>query len=155
MKGVWTMKKRDLWTGVGFAAVGICFLLGALLFDTALDSLFCGFAGAFAVPGIVQIVKYIKWTRPENAPIYHERLEQEQIDLRDERKMMLRDRAGRYAYALGMLLLAGAIVMFSILEILGVVSETTGHLMVFFLAAYLLFQYIAGAVIYRLLARRY
>jgi len=136
-------------------AVGIVFLLAALLWDTPLGSLFCGFAGAFIVPGIIQVGKYIKWTRPKNVPIYRERLEQERIDLRDERKSMLRDKSGRYAYILGMLLAAVSIVVFSVLKIVGTIGEAEFRLMGSFLAGYLLVQYIAGLLIYRMLEEKY
>ncbi|MDE7245353.1 MAG: hypothetical protein K2O18_15460 [Oscillospiraceae bacterium] len=130
------MKTRDLWTGVGFVAAGILFLLAALLLNTPLGSLFCGLCGAFTVPGLAQIYRYVKWTSPRNAPIYRERLEQEQIDLRDERKSMLRDRSGRYAYVLGMLILCAAMVAFYILGAFGVIGAAEARLMILFLAGY-------------------
>ena len=149
------MKKSDLWTGVGMTAVGVLFLLAALLWETPLESILYGLFGAFAAPGTVQICKYVKWTNPKNAPIYQERLEQEQIDLRDERKSMLRDRSGRYAYILGLLAAAVAMLVFSMLDAFGVVGEETARLMVLFLAGYAVFQLVAGWVIYRLLEKRY
>lgn len=155
MRGVSIMKKSDLWAGVIFILIGLACLAGALLWETPLSSLLCGLCGAFTVPGIVQIIKYIKWTSPRNAPIYRERLEQEQIDLRDERKSMLRDRSGRYAYILGMLVLCAAMVVFYILGAFGVIGEAEARLMILFLAGYLLVQFIAGMVIYRMMERRY
>ena len=149
------MKKRDLWTGVGMTAAGILFLLAALLWETPLESILYGLFGAFAAPGTVQIYKYVKWTNPKNAPVYRERLEQEQIDLRDERKSMLRDRSGRYAYILGLLAAAVTMLAFSVLEAFGVVGEETARLMVLFLAGYAVFQLVAGWVIYRLLEKKY
>lgn len=155
MRGVIFMKKSNLWTGVGMIAAGIVFLLSALLWDTPLDSLFCGFCGALTVPGAVQIVKYVKWTRPKNISIYRERLEQEQIDLRDERKTMLRDKSGRYAYILGLLISAAAALIFSVLAMLGMIGEAEGRLMVLFLYVYLVVQYLAGFAIYHLLEKKY
>lgn len=149
------MKKSDLWTGLGMIALGVLFLLAALLWETPLESIFYGMFGAFAAPGTAQVCKYIKWSSPKNAPLYQERLEQEQIDLRDERKIMLRDRSGRYAYVLGLLAAALAIIAFAILEALGAVGEETARLMVFFLAGYAVFQLLAGWVIYQLLEKRY
>lgn len=149
------MKKRDLWTGILFVLTGLACLAAALLWETPLESLLYGFFGAFAAPGAVQIIKYVKWTRPKNIPLYQEKLEQEQIDLRDERKSMLRDRSGRYAYILGLLTLAAAMLVFAVLDILGVIGEDTAQLTVLFLAGYALFQLVSGWVIYRLLERRY
>ena len=87
------MKKRELWFGLGMIAGGILFLLAALLLETPLDSLFCGFFGAFTGPGVMQVYKYVKWTKLETADSCQQHFEEEQIELRDERKSMLRDRA--------------------------------------------------------------
>ena len=149
------MKKRELWFGLGMIAGGILFLLAALLLETPLDSLFCGFFGAFTAPGAVQVYKYVKWTKLETPDSYQRHLEEEQIELRDERKSMLRDRSGRYAYVLGMLLACAAIVAFSILGKLGVVPEAAAELLIYFLAAFLLVEYAAGILIYKRLEKRY
>ena len=108
------MKKSVLWTGIAMIAVGLCLLAAAIFWDTPLDSLLCGFSGAFFGPGIVQICKYVKWTKLETEDSWRRHVEEEQIELRDERKSMLRDRSGRYAYVLGMLLACAAMVVFSI-----------------------------------------
>lgn len=147
--------KQYLWNGLGMTALGILFLLAALLWDTPLESLFFGMFGAFTAPGIAQICKYVKWSNPKNAPAYQERREQEQIDLRDERKEMLRNKSGRYAYILGLLTVAVAIVACSILEAFGIVEEDAARLAILSMAAYALFQYAAGIVIYKLLEKKY
>jgi hypothetical protein len=136
-------------------AGGILFLLAALLLDTPLDSLFCGFFGAFTGPGVMQVYKYVKWTKLETPDSYQRHLEEEQIELRDERKSMLRDRSGRYAYILGLLAVALALLVFSVLDAFGVVEEDTASLMILFLAGYAVFQLVAGWVIYRWLEKRY
>ncbi len=147
------MKKSDLWSGVAMILAGTACLAAALICDTALDSLLCGFFGGLAVPGAVQVCRYVRWTRPGNAPRYRERLEQESIDLEDERKEMLHNRAGRSAYLLGMLVTAGAILAFSVLGQLGVVADSLPT--VLFLTGYLVLEYAAGIVFYRRLERRY
>ena len=149
------MKKSYLWSGLGMIAGGILFLLAALLLETPLDSLFCGFFGAFTGPGVMQVYKYVKWTKLETADSYQRHMEEEQIELRDERKSMLRDRSGRYAYILGLLALALALLVFSVLDAFGVVEEDTASLMILFLAGYAVFQLVAGWVIYRWLEKRY
>ena len=149
------MKKRELWFGLGMIAGGILFLLAALLLETPLDSLFCGFFGAFTAPGAVQVYKYVKWTKLETADSYQRHLEEEQIELRDERKEMLRNKSGRYAYNLGLLAAAVSMTAFSILGKLGIVEESASRLMILFLAGYMVFQILAGWVLYRMLDRRY
>ena len=137
------MKKRELWFGLGMIAGGTLFLLAALLLDTPLDSLFCGFFGALIGPGAVQVYKYVKWTKLEPPDSYQRHLEEEQIELRDERKEMLRNKSGRIAYNLGLLAAAVSMTVFSVLEKLGVVEEAAGRLMILFLACYMLFHILA------------
>ena len=146
------MKKSYLWTGVGMIGLGLCCLLAALLLDTPLDSVLCGLFGALTAPGIVQIYKYFMWGR---SPEYRAKLEEEQIDLRDERKEMLRNKSGRIAYVIGLLAAAVSMTAFSVLGTLGIVSEAASRLMILFLAGYMLFQLAAGWIVYRLLARKY
>lgn len=146
------MKASNLITGLVYAAAGFAFLLLALVTDSPLASLFCGLAGAGIVPGGAMIVRYFYWSRPERRERYRERLEEERIELRDERNAALRDRSGRYAYLLGLAVTALAILVFYVLGALQVLSGT--RLMVLYLGAYLLFQYVAGLVIYRRLSAR-
>ena len=149
------MKKSYLWSGLGMIAGGILFLLAALLLDTPLDSLFCGFFGAFTGPGVIQVYKYVKWTKLETPDSYQRHLEEEQIELRDERKEMLRNKSGRYAYNLGLLAAAMSMTAFSVLEKLGMVEEAASRLLILFLAGYMVFQILAGWVLYRLLDKKY
>ena len=149
------MKKRELWFGLAMIAGGILFLLAALLLDTPLDSLFCGFFGAFTGPGVIQVYKYVKWTKLETPDSYQRHLEEEQIELRDERKEMLRNKSGRYAYILGLLAAAAAMTVFSFLGKLGMVDEAASRLMILFLAGYMVFQIVAGWALYRLLDKKY
>ena len=148
------MKKSDLWTGIGMIAVGLA-CLAAVFLDTVLSSLFAGLFGAFTAPGLMQVYKYRKYTDPKHREEYQARLEQEQIDLRDERKEMLRNKSGRIAYILGLLVLAVSMTAFSFLGKLGIVEETAARLLIFFLAGYLLFQLFAGILIYGLLETKY
>ena len=149
------MKKRELWFGLAMIAGGILFLLAALLLDTPLDSLFCGFFGAFTGPGVIQVYKYVKWTKLETPDSYQRHLEEEQIELRDERKEMLRNKSGHMAYTLGLLAAAVSTSAFSILGKLGIVEESASRLLILFLAGYMVFQILAGWVLYRLLDKKY
>ena len=149
------MKKSYLWTGVGMIVLGLCCLLAALLLDTPLDSVLCGLFGAFTGPGVIQVYKYVKWTKLETPDSYQRHLEEAQIELRDERKEMLRNKSGRIAYVIGLLAAAVSMTAFSVLGTLGIVSEAASRLMILFLAGYMLFQFAAGRIVYRLLARKY
>ena len=147
------MKKSNFWCGLTYALLGLTFLLAGLLWETRLSSLSVGFGAGMLGSGVTQLARYRKWTRPENAETYRERLEEEQIELRDERKAMLRDRSGRYAWLLGMLLCALSILVFGVLGALEIVENS--RMMILFLAAYFIVQYGAGVFFYRRLEKKY
>lgn len=147
------MKKSKLWCGLIFTGLGLILLPAGFLLNTALSGLICGWGGAMLASGLSQLLRYWKWSRPENAEAYRERLEQERISLRDERKEMLRNRSGRCAYLLGMALCSASIVVFSVLGALGLVEG--GRLIVLLLGGYLVIQYAAGVFFYRRLEKKY
>lgn len=147
------MKKSNFWSGLVYAFLGLVFLLAGLMWETRLSSLCVGFGAGMLSSGAVQLIRYRKWTRPENQEAYQEKLEQTQIELRDERKAMLRDRSGRYAWLLGMALCALSIVVFGVLGALEIVENA--RLIILFLAAYFIVQYGAGVYFYRRLEKKY
>lgn len=147
------MKKSNFITGLVYLMVGISFLILSLLLDTKLDSLFFGFAGAGICVGIVILWKYYFWTRPKNEKKYKERLETEDIELHDERKERLRDRAGRYAYLLNLIVISVSTIVFSVLGSLEIVKNS--RLIIIYLAGLLVTQYIAGIIIYKKLTEKY
>ena len=65
----------------------------------------------------------------------------------------LRNKAGRYAYLLGLALAYVAIIVFGLLGNLGVIQY--GRELVLFLGVYVLVQYAAGVLIYRKLCEKY
>ena len=148
------MKKSNLWTSLVTIVLGLIALAAAIFWaEGAPGSLLCGLGGGFLGSGGMQLRRYLKWSRPENAEVYREKLEQEQIDLRDERKQMLRNRAGRYAYILGLAVCLLAAFVVALLGAFGVYEHYLPLLC--FLTAYTVFQYIAGVWIYRRLSRKY
>lgn len=147
------MKKSNLLVGLSYLFVGtICLIIG-LLVKTKLDSLLFGFAGAGICSGSVIIWKYYYWTRPENKVKYQEKLDDETIDLKDERKTKLRDKSGRYAYIAGLAVISVSIVAFSILGSLDLIQNS--ELIIVYLAGLLVFQYVIGLVIYNRLSNKY
>jgi len=147
------MKKSNLITGISYVAIGIIFLLLALSFESKLDSIFFGFAGAGIVPGIIMVSKYVYWNKPANRERYQEKIESEKIELYDELKVKLRDRSGRYAYGIGLITICISIAVFSILDKLQILNNT--RIIVLYLGAYLISQIIIGIVIYRRLLKKY
>lgn len=147
------MKKNTLMIGLLYVFIGIAFLLCGIFLDTKLNSLFWGFAGGGIVPGLAMIYKYFYWTRPQNSKKYVEKMEEEKINLHDERKEKFRNQSGRYAYILGLITICISIVVFSVLSSLEIVQNA--RILISFLGGYAIFQYIAGILIFRYLNKKY
>ncbi|WP_312941869.1 hypothetical protein [Oscillibacter sp.] len=147
------MRKSHLLSGLLFVLGGVACIIVALMLDTKLNNLLFGLSGALIVPGILESFKYFYWTAPKNKKKYAERLENESIELQDERKEKLRDKSGRYAYLLGLVIISISIIVFSILGQLEVIKNT--HLIVIYLGGYFAFQYVAGILIFKHLDNKY
>lgn len=153
MKGEKRMKKNNFIIGLGNLIIGIACLVFILLFETKLNSILSGFATTGIVFGAVMLWKYYYWTRPENKDKYMEKTQNENIELKDERKERLRDKSGRYAYILGIIVLSISIVVFSILGSLEIIDNS--DLIVIYLGGLFVFQYVIGIIIYRYLSKKY
>lgn len=147
------MKKSNLYVGLVYLFIGIIFLVSALNFESRLESLLFGFAGAGICGGAVILWKYCYWTRPENRDRYQEKIENENIEIHDERKTILRDKSGRYAYIIGMIVLSVSIVIFSIIGSLNIIENS--KLIILYLAGFFIFQYVTGILIFNHLNKKY
>ena len=147
------MKKSNLIAGVAYVLVGVACLIVALLTETKLEGILWGFAGAGVLPGIMMIGKYFYWSSPKNKERYEERLENGRIEMHDELKTKVRDKAGRYTYILGLFVISISIFAFSILSALGIMENA--RMLLLCLSGYLLFQVIAGIVIFNQLMKQY
>ena len=153
MKEVRNMKKSNFITGILYVLFGAACLVAALLIETKLEGILWGFAGAGILPGMMMICKYFYWSSPKNRERYEERLENERIEQHDELKTKIRDRAGRYTYSLGLLVICFSILIFGILGALEVIDHA--RMIVLYLGGYLLFQIIASIVIFNQLMKAY
>ena len=148
------MKKSNLWIGLTDVILGLVAFAAAIFWvEGTLGSLLCGMGGGLLGGGGRLVWNYWKWTRPQNVERYRENREQEEINLRDERKELLRCKAGQYAYQLGFAVCCLAAFLVALLGAVGVMEHYLPLL--YFLAAYLVFQYVAGLWIYRRLERKY
>lgn len=147
------MKKGNLLTGIFYALFGAACLTAVLLTETKMEGILWGFAGAGLFPGIMMICKYFYWSSPKNKARYEERLENERIEQQDELKTKIRDKAGRYTYSLGLMVVSFSILVFGVLGTLGIVEST--RMIILYLGGYLLFQVIAGIVIFNKLMKKY
>lgn len=147
------MKKNNFIIGLAYLIIGILCLVFILLFETKLNSILSGFATTGILFGSVVLWKYYYWTRPENKDKYEEKTQNEDIELKDERKEKLRDKSGRYAYILGLIVLSISVVVFSILGSLEIIDNS--EMIVIYLSGLTVFQYIVGIIIYRHLSKKY
>ena len=147
------MKRNYLNKGVILLLVGICLVLIAAFSETAVDGLFWGFAGGALGPGIVSIIQHFYWSAPNNQERYREMQEQADINLHDELNEKLRDKAGRIAYLIGLLIICISEVVFSVLGKAGIISDH--KVTVLYLFGLLLIQIVIGNVAYRQLRKKY
>lgn len=147
------MKKGYFLTGAIQLLIGVLCGICALYLDTKISSLLLGFCGVGVGGGIMLLWKYFYWTRPQNKSRYEERSEKEKIELNDERKEGFRDKSGRYAYILGLVITVVSIVVFLVLGALEMVANT--KIIVGYLSGYLVFQYIVGILIFNYLNKKY
>lgn len=147
------MKKRNFYYGLACVILGAGLIVLGFVLNTRFSSMICGGGGGILGGGIAQLYRWRKWTRPETADTYREKLEQEQIDLRDERKTMLRDKSGRYAYLFSMALCLAVIFVLCVLSVLEVTDFAFPAVLL--LTVYVIIQYLAGLVFYRRLSEKY
>lgn len=147
------MKKSNLFVGIGYVIFGITCLAVALLTDFRLEPILCGLAGGGIGPGCMMLYRYFYWTSPKHEKEYQEKWEKEQIELHDELKEKLRDKAGRYAYVLGLVIAAVFSFVFVVLGSLQIVEH--GTMIATCLVGFVIFQYAAGIVIFRHLLKKY
>ena len=135
------MKKNYLNEGMKLLLVGICLVLAAAFSETAVDGLLWGFAGGALAPGIARIIQHFYWSAPKNQVRYQELNEK------------LRDKSGRIAYLIGLLIICISEVVFSILGNAGIISNH--KVIVLYLFVLLLVQIVIGKVAYRQLRKKY
>ena len=147
------MKKNYLNEGMKLLLVGICLVLAAAFSETAVDGLLWGFAGGALAPGIARIIQHFYWSAPKNQERYREIQEQEDINLHDELNEKLRDKSGRIAYNIGLLIICISEIVFSILGKTGVITDH--KIIVLYLFSLFVFQIVIGKVVYHQLRRKY
>ncbi len=147
------MKKSDLIYGILCTAVGVVFLLLTLLTETKADGLFLSAAVYCLIFGIGTLRRYAYWNSPENRERGQEIAENERIESQDELKIKIRDKAGRYAYTLGLFVAAGTAILFGTLGELEILENPEP--LVLYLTFYLILQLAAERIIYNHLMKKY
>ena len=147
------MKKSDLKRGIVFVFVGICFIVAAIFTESTFEGLLWGFGGGALGPGIGMIIKFLYWSAPKNEERFREILEQKDISIHDELNEKLRDKSGRIAYLIGLIIICISEVIFSILGKMGIITDH--KIIVLYLFGLFVFQLLIGFIVYHQVRKKY
>ncbi len=153
MKEVLKMKRSNLVTAIMYLFFGLVCLSVVIFTQTRLEGIVWGLCGAWLGSGSVMLYRYFYWTLPKNKERYSEKLKNVQIEQNDELNIKILDKAGRYAYILGLSVICLSILVFSILDALSIINNALT--IIFFLCGYLLFQIAAVIIIFNLILKKY
>lgn len=88
-----------------YIVIGIVLLIiGVTVHIDYYSTLIFAMGFGLALSSILQLVRFHYNTKPENIEAYREKIHQQQINLKDERKVQLRNRAGYLTWAITMIL---------------------------------------------------
>ena len=99
------------------------------------------------------IIMHFYWSSPQNAERFKEKQEQKNIELHDELNEKLRDKSGRIAYLIGLLVICVSEVVFAMLGKMGVITDH--KIIVLYLYGLFIFQIAAGIAAYQYLRKKY
>ncbi|UUV14077.1 hypothetical protein [Clostridioides difficile] len=146
------MKKNMLYVGIIYFICGILLVLLATFTEFSFEAFIWGLSGAALGPGICMILQYMYWSKPERAVDYEEKIKNQRIEMNDERRVMLRDKAGRITNQIMSYVLVILIFIVSILSVFSVMVISKWVLVV--LGLLILFQFICSVVVYNKLDKR-
>lgn len=141
------MKKIDkiilgIYNVIGIAMI----IIGAVMNVDYYSSMIFAMGVGMTTNSCMQFFRYYHNTRPENVDAYQKKLKEQQIELRDERKVQLRNRAGYLTWAITMI---GCFVAAFIAALFRTEAWIIGLLTGLAIA-----EYIAAMIIYKFLCKR-
>lgn len=147
------MKKTNLYLGILLLFIGFVCLSAASGLKSGAEGLLPGLAGVGIGGGIIVLFRFLYWSNPKNQDKYKEKTGKENQDFFDQRKAALWDKAAKYAYVTGAVVIAVSIVIFSIWESL---DKTANFLpLITYLTGFMLFQIVIGILIFSYLNKKY
>ena len=141
------MKKNMLYVGIIYFICGILLVLLATFTEFSFEAFIWGLSGAALGPGVCMILQYMYWSKPER-----EKIKNQRIEMNDERRIMLRDKAGRITNQIMSYALVAIIFVVSVLTVFSVMVISRWVLIG--LGLLLLFQFICGVVVYNKLDKK-
>lgn len=137
--------KRELGAKIIYDAIALVIIGVTIQVDYYSSMIFAmGFALIFS--SILQFLRYYHNTRPENVEAYRKKVRQQEINLKDERKIQLRNRAGYISWAVTMVACFIASFIAALFR--------AGTLIVCILAGVAVAEYILATIIYRYLCKK-
>ena len=141
------MKKSDKIMLAIYIVIGIALvIIGVTIQVDYYSSMIFAMGFAFIFSIIMQFVRHYHHTRPENVDAYRKKVRQQEINLKDERKVQLRNRAGYISWAVTMVACFIASFIAALFR--------AGTLIVCILAGVAVAEYILATIIYRYLCKK-
>ncbi len=141
------MKKSDRITLGIYIILGIALIIiGIRIQIDYYSTLIFACGVGMTASSVIQFLRFYYNTRPENIEAYEEKLHRQSINLKDERKIQLRNRAG---YLTWFIMMAGCFVGSFVAAVLHVGSLAVGILVGAAIA-----QYVIATIIYKYLCRK-
>jgi len=132
---------------LGILIVGVLCVIGACFVKEAYYANMLRSAGiAWIVSGAIQLRQVTYYSKPEHQAEYEEKQAQQRINLKDERKVMLRQMAGHKTYQIMFFALLAVDLLFALLR---VEWWITGILFLLWVS-----QYLLGVVLFRYYEKR-
>ncbi len=143
--------KNYLKSSMVYFCLGIVFLMLAFIFPDI--SLFVGFVGGCFGPAIMMLYKYFYWKKRPSE--YNEKVEDENIEIYDERKEMIRGKSLKVSTLLNWCILSAFIIIVAFLGQFGVISQEISRLIIMIVAVYWFISALIMQIVYKYLSKRY
>lgn len=141
------MNKSDKIIFAIYIIIGIALaIIGITIQEDYYSSIIFAMGFALIFSTILQFVRYYHNTRPENIEVYRKKIRQQEIDLKDERKIQLRNRAGYISWVITMVACFIASFIATLFR--------AGTLIVCIFAGVAVAEYIFATIIYRYLCKK-
>lgn len=141
------MKKSNKMMLAIYIIIGIALvIIGVTLRVEYYSSMIFALGFALVFNSVLRLVRYYHNTRPENVEEYRRKLRQQEIDLKDERKVQLRNRAGYMSWVITMVVCFIASFVAALFR--------AGTLLVCVLFGVAVAEYLLAMVIYQYLCKK-
>lgn len=141
------MKKSVLFTGLSLTFIGLVILLfGIYGPEIPFEPIVWGLGGAGIGSGLMITFHYLYYLIPKNKSTYEAKVKEAEINMKDERKIMLRDKSGRISYVIMFFLLLAVILIFC-----GIKANL---FIIMTLLILWIFMYLCGIIVYKILDKK-